>query len=196
MDIKFDYTLRREGIYFGILRGGGRIVFIKVGLGGDFYGYDGKYLKMALRLRERYGCSVIVASNPHDGRSHTEIDKRVIEEYIAERGIISPELFFFGNSNGGIKGLELTESLKFRKMVLVNMPLMINFHKTKGFIARIPETEIAAVYGEGDPSFPYLPFLKGKFRNLKILSVPGADHNFEGMTEEFIGLGDMVFSNM
>ncbi len=197
MNIKFDYTLIKDDIGYGIARGDGRIVFIKVGLGGDIFGYEGRYLKMAARLRERYGCSVIVAANPHDGRSHAEIDKKVIEEYIAEHNFTSTKLYFFGHSNGGIKGLELTGTgVKFEKMVLVNMPLMINFHKTRRFISEIPETKIIAIYGEGDPSFPYLPFLRGKFGNLKVLSVPHADHNFEGMTEEFIGFGDVIFSDM
>ena len=194
MNIKFDYTLKQDEVDFGFIEGDKKIVFIKVGLGGDFLGYEDRYLKMALRIREMYGCSVIIASNPHDGRSRAEIDKQVIEEYIAERGIVFPELFFFGHSNGGIKGLELTDAgVTFRRMVLINMPLMINFHKTKRFIAQMPETKIAAVYGERDPSFPYLPFLRGKFHNLKVLTVPNADHNFEGMTEEFIKLGDMIF---
>ena len=130
--MNYDEIMQYDGIDYGLIKGGPRIVFIKVGLGGNCSGYENKYLKMAYRLQEKYGCSVIVASNPHDGKSHTRIDRQIIEQYIAKYEIDSPELFFFGHSNGGVKGLELTDAgVEFKKMILVNMPLMINFHKTK-----------------------------------------------------------------
>ena len=81
----------------------------------------------------------------------------------------------------------------FEKMILVNMPLMINFHKTKAYLAAIPKTEIIAVYGELDPSFRYVPFLSGKFQNLNVLKIPKADHNFAGMRTEFIDLSELLF---
>ena len=193
--MNYDYTVKNHRIDYGFVWGDHRMVFVKPGLGTDHMGYENKYLRMARRLRETYGCSVIVASNPHDGASHAESDKYILEQFAAEHGIDSPELFFFGSSNGGIKGLELTDhGGAFRKMVLVNMPLMINFHKTKRYISAMPQTDIFAVYGERDPSFPYIPFLNGKFGNLQVLTVPAADHNFKGMIEEFIGFSDLLMN--
>ena len=69
------------------------------------------------------------------------------------------------------------------------MPLMLNFHKTARWINAMPETDIVTVYGETDPSYRYIPFLKNKkFGNVEIVEVVGADHNFKGMTEQFIEL--------
>ena len=193
--MQFDNTVQVDNIDYGFIKGNNIIVFIKSGLGGDCFGYENKYLKIALRLKERYGCSVIVASNPNNGTKHTEIDKQIIEDYILEHHICSPELFFFGHSNGGIKGLEMiNEGVEFKKMVLVNMPLMINFHKTKQYIALVSQTEIVAIYGQHDPSFPYVPFLDGKLHNVKVVTVQNADHHFEGMLNDFINLSDMLIS--
>ena len=191
--MSFDYTTWHNGIEYGVIRGGDEIVFIKTGLGTEQIFPDSKYAVMARRLHEGDGCSVIVATNPHDGASHAEHDRAVLERYISEQGIGNPAVFFFGNSNGCIKGLELTAcGVPFRRMVLVNMPLMINFHRTKEYIARIPQTHILAVFGERDPSVSYVPFLDGRFENVRVLTVSGADHNFKGMEDEFIGLSDFL----
>ena len=193
--MNYDYILHDNDIDYGIVIGNNKIVFIKSGLGGNCLGYENKYLKIALRLKERYGCSVIVASNPNNGTKHTEIDKQIIEDYILEHHICSPKLFFFGHSNGGIKGLEMiNEGVEFKKMVLVNMPLMINFHKTKQYIALATQTEIVAIYGQHDPSFSYVPFLDGKSHNIKVVTVPNADHHFKGMLNDFINLSDILIS--
>lgn len=192
----FDYKVWNEGIEYGIVRGSRRTVFIKTGLGTDEIEPDSKYMTIARRLHEADGCGVVVAANPHDGSSHAESDRRMLERYLEENGISAPELSFFGNSNGCIKGLELAAcSVTFQKMILVNMPLMINFHKTKGYIAAIPQTEILAVYGELDPSFSYVPFLRGRYVNLRVMTVPGADHNFKGKTDKFIDICKYVWYN-
>ena len=61
-DRKFGYTLDGVSVEYGVKYGDGRIVFVKVGLGGDIPGYEGKYLRIAEHLRAKYGCSVICAS--------------------------------------------------------------------------------------------------------------------------------------
>ncbi len=192
----FDYTSKTEAdIEFGVVLGNEKIVFIKAGLGGNYMGYDEKYLKIARRLNEKYGCSVISVSNPQEPKSQTDIDKGIIEEYVRTNNIDAPTVFFFGHSNGGIKGLELSAAgIKFKSMVLSNMPLMINIHKTLKYIAASEDTAITAVYGQYDPSFPYIPFIRNKFNNLKIVTVPSADHHFKGLTDEFIGLSDLLMS--
>ncbi|MBQ5633750.1 MAG: hypothetical protein IIV11_02565 [Clostridia bacterium] len=194
--MSFDYIGKTEsGIEFGVIAGGENILFIKAGLGGNFSGYLDKYLKIAKRLNEIAGFSVISASNPHDGKSHVADDRAIIDDFITRSNIKSPRLFFLGHSNGGIKGLELCASgVAFRKMLLINMPLMINFHKTKRYISSVPDTDIKMVYGELDPSFSYVPFIGGRFRNVTVSTVPGADHNFSDMLDEFIALCDFFLT--
>ena len=201
----YDYSIKSDHIDYGFINGNSnsngngnhKIVFIKTGLGGNYVGYENKYLIMAHQLRQKYGCSVIVASNPHDGQSHVSQDRQMIEQYIADKQIRFPELYFFGNSNGGTKGLQLADAgVAFRKMILVNMPLMINFHKTKRYISEIPQTKILAVYGEKDPSYSYIPFLDGRAENVTVMVVPKADHNFKGMLQEFIALSDLLMNEI
>lgn len=191
--MNYDYTLRNDHIDYGVIRGDHKIAFLKTGLGSNPVGNEEKYLQIAHRLNQKYRCTVIVASNPNDGRSHVNSDQQILERYVLENLFPTPEFFFFGNSNGGIKGLELlNHGIPFRKMILVNMPLMINFHKTKQYVSTFPKTSIVAIYGERDASYPYTPFLDGKFENVKVITIPNADHNFEGMLDTFIALSDFL----
>ena len=193
--MNYDETLHNNGIDYGIVAGNNKIVFIKTGRGGNYLGDENKYLIMARRLFEKYGCSVIVSSNPHDGVNHNREDKQMIKEYMAANHACLSELFFFGHSNGGVKGLELAnENIVFKKMILVNMPLMINFHKIKRYIFSIPQTQILAIYGEHDPSFPYMPLLNGRAEHVKAITFPGADHTFQGLRKEFIAFSDWLMN--
>ena len=104
------------------------------------------------------------------------------------------QLYYVGNSNGSTQGLlSATQYFHFRRMVLVNMPLMMNFHKIKEALTRA-DTEIRFVYGEKDPSISYIPFLKnagqkeGNLARAEIVTVKGANHNFAGMTDAFVEL--------
>ena len=112
--MKFDfcgqYKFDNAVVDYGWIKGNEKIVFIKAGLGGDFRGYDNKYVKIAQRLNDKYGCSVVSVSNPNV-KSHTFVhDKKVIEDFILAGDYNSPKLYFFGHSNGGVKGLELASS--------------------------------------------------------------------------------------
>lgn len=179
-------------VEYGYIVGNNKIVYIKAGMGGSYIGYEDKYLKVAHRLNDKYGCSVICVSNP--APLPVIVDQTILSEFIKEYSVNNPQMFFFGHSNGCVKGLELGASgIPFTKMVLVNMPLMINFHKTVQWISAMPEANIVTVYGETDPSYRYIPFLEiKKLENVEILKVASADHNFKGMMEEFIDLSEIV----
>jgi alpha/beta superfamily hydrolase len=77
-------------------------------------------------------------------------------------------------------------------MILVNMPLTINLHHTRRYLSLIPDTDVIAVYGERDVSYPYAAILEGKSERVQVIRVPDADHNFAGKTEEFIRLAEML----
>lgn len=177
-------------IGYGLIHGNSRIVIIKAGAGGNYIGSEEKYLKMARLLRDTYGCAVLSLSN-HANDSFARGDAAVIRELIAEMGG-EVELYYIGNSNGSTQGLlTATKYFAFRRMVLVNMPLMLNFHKIKAALTRA-DTEIRFVYGEKDPSVSYVPFLRNasakeeSLARTEIVTVGGADHNFAGMTDVFI----------
>ena len=179
-------------VEYGYILGSSKILYIKAGMGGSYIGYENKYLKIAHRINEKYGFSVICVSNP--APLPIIVDKTILGRFIKEHHVQNPEMFFFGHSNGCIKGLELgADGIPFIKMVLVNMPLMINFHKTVHWINSMPNTDIVTVYGEADPSYRYIPFLQiENSGNPEIIKVSGADHNFTGMIEQFIELSEKI----
>ena len=78
----------------------------------------------------------------------------------------------------------------FSNMLLVNMPLMINFHKSIEALSEISQKRVIFVYGEHDPSVSYIPYLR--LHHGEILTVSGADHTFTDMTDDFIALSDLI----
>ena len=189
-----EYGSDGESLVYGCIRGNEKIVFIKAGLGGDHIGYENKYMRIACSLYEKYGCTVISVSNPNEKQWGVEDDAAILNAVIQSYALKSPELYLFGASNGCTKGLTLANKIVFRRMVLVNMPLTINFHRTKKLLFGIPETEVIAVYGEKDMTYPYAPLLEGKRSGLSVVRIQGADHQFIGMTDEFVALAEMLFS--
>ena len=196
--MRFDevYTVSygEDSVEYGYVSGDDRLVYIKAGMGGSYEGDHSKYLRIARRLNKRCGCSVVSVANPSP--LPISVDKAIVDDLIHRHGISDSRISFFGHSNGGVKGLELADTgIKFDKMVLVNMPLMINFHKTVQRIKAIPGTRIIAVYGEHDPSYKYIPFLERKgLSNVEIVKYPSVDHNFDGRLDEFVELSDSLMS--
>ena len=190
--IKEDGLKIEYGLIHGNNRGCHRVVIIKAGAGGSYIGYEEKYLKIARRLRDTRGCTVLCLSN-YASDSFERGDVTVIRELLAGMGG-EIQLYYIGSSNGSTQGLlDATQYFDFRRMVLVNMPLMMNFHKIKEALNRA-DTEIRFVYGEKDPSISYVPFLRnagqkeGNLARAEIVTVKGADHNFAGMTDVFMEL--------
>ena len=195
--MRFDIektVIKEDGlkIEYGLIHGNNRVVIIKAGAGGSYIGYEEKYLKMAQLLHDTHGCTVLCLSN-YASDSFERGDVAVIRELLA--GLVGEiQLYYVGNSNGSTQGLlNATQYFDFRRMVLVNMPLMMNFHKIKEALNRA-DTEIRFVYGEKDPSISYVPFLRnagqkeGNLARVEIVTVKGADHNFAGMTDVFMEL--------
>lgn len=178
---------------YGVIRGNSSVVIIKAGSGGSCVGDGDRYLKLGKMLHDSAGCTVVCFSN-FSNDSFLRADAAVIRELVSQL----PEearLYFIGVSNGATQGLiDAAKEFPFRRMLLVNMPLMINFHKIKDALTRVA-TDIRFVYGERDPSITYVPFLElvtGRdtcAARAEIVRVPQADHNFAGMTDTFLSLG-------
>ena len=203
--MNFDWTdriMNEEGVQaeYGVIKGNERVVIIKSGAGGSFDGYNQKYLRIAHMLHESNGCTVICLSNfSNESFERTDVDiiRRVISEIDGEA-----TLYYIGNSNGSTQGLLFaTRHFEFSRMLLFNMPLMQNFHKTQEALTRVP-SEIRFVFGDRDPSYEYLPFLKIAAQKetcaarVEIETVAGADHNFVGLLDTFISLGASVLDPM
>ena len=187
-----DFLCGDGDLEYGYIPGNEKVVFIKAGLGGDYLGYENKYLKIARLLHEKHGCTVVSVSNPYEKSFGVSDDSAILESMLRQLGIERPELYLFGNSDGCRKGLALAAEIPFRRMILVNMPLTINLHRTRRYLSLIPDTDVIAVYGERDVSYPYTAILEGKSERVQVIRVPDADHNFAGKTEEFIRLAEML----
>lgn len=177
--MEFDKTqIQKSGdteIGYGILRGSKNIIFIKSGNGGKFDGGGGKYLRLGEYLRQKYGCSIICASNPVESKYSFREDMNVLCGYMREEGFSDADIYLIGNSDGCFRVIDIAENIRVGKMILMNMPLMINFYKTKETLKNISDTNISFIYGDHDPSIPYLPFLR-TLTSCRFFSLPDTGH--------------------
>lgn len=177
---------------YGIIHGNNTIVIIKSGTGGSFHGYEDKYLKMAQMLNDINGCTVLCTSNI-DKASFEKYDIKVINNVISKFNE-TPTLYYIGISNGAVQGImSAAKHFNFAHYLLINMPLMINFHRLMRDMEQI-SSKMTFIYGEKDPSCFYIPLLENRIKeNSKIEVISNADHQFRGMTDEFIALANKVF---
>ena len=166
-----------------------------MGSDGNIRGCQDKYLKMAHRVHDRIGATVVCASNPYISESeHIESDKSLIKKIITDRGLDNYELYFVGTSDGGEHSLmlsqEFPETVKF-------LGLNSSWSETDVFIERIkslPRVKKTFVYGAMDDDFDdIVPRLKAlECDNLEIVALEGADHYFTGRVDDFIALIDYI----
>lgn len=193
---KFDEELRLNILkydeviddMYGIVSGGEDVFFIKTEVNSSIYGYQNKYLKIAKRINYKYGLTVIIANNSSDVTLENDFNN--LEDYL------KGNIYFMGVSNGAAQAIQSEAvSSRIKKMLLVNIPLMINLHKTKEGIKNY-KGRLICVFGSKDPSFNYLPLIQD-FRNVNVAVVPNQDHNFSN-GDEFLYLpekylfGDLV----
>ena len=190
LELKFDKEIHSKFediaiIDYGIVEGDNIIVFIKSGQNGSLYGYQNKYIKMARRLNEKYGCSVICSSNPFDGNNPLDNAMEVIEDY-AKR-FNDYKIYYLGYSNGALIGAWFgIKYPKIKRMALVNGPLMYNYHKTKEGALSFKGERISFIYGEYDQSIRYIELLESIENNkIKVYIEEGQDHHFSKSEEDF-----------
>lgn len=189
-ELKFDKEIHSKFediaiIDYGIVEGNNIIVFIKAGQNGSLYGYQNKYIKMAKRLNQKYGCSVICSSNPFDGNNPLDNAMVIIEDY-AKR-FADYKIYYLGYSNGALIGAWFgVKYPKIKRMALVNGPLMYNLHKTKEGALSFKGESINFIYGEHDQSIGYIELLKSiENDKIKVFIEEGQDHHFSKSEEDF-----------
>lgn len=184
---KFDEELRLNILKFddviddkyGIVTGYKDIFFIKIEVNSTIYGIGNRYLKIAKRINFKYGFTVIVSSND----LKLEDDFNNLRDYLKDK-----KIYFMGVSNGATQAIQNIEiGKRIDKMLLVNLPLMINLHKTKDGITNY-NGKLICVFGSRDSSFNYLPLIQN-FRNVKIAVISNQDHNFT-FGDDFLYLPD------
>lgn len=176
-DHVFDYQINNKKVNIGVLNGNNTIVLVIPGQNTDIYGYEERYLKLSTKMNKDYGVSVIISSNPFKMDDPIEELMFFINKY-AEK-FDDYKLYYFGFSKGANIGAQFaTLEDKFKRLVLVNGPLMINYHKTKDGINRFNGEKMTFVYGELDPSFKYSELITLEPKdNIKLLTLKNMDHN-------------------
>lgn len=187
-----DYThvIVSDETNIGHIPGSYKVLFIKTGQGGSIYGYENKYLNLALQINERFGFSVFVSATFIDTIEAYERDMKMIEHHLETADF---EIFYLGISKGGLIGLwHGADDLRIKKMLCVNAPLMINFYgKTLPALKKFGKDNLMMIYGSLDPSYKYIPFID-KWTNVEIIE--GADHNLRGSSSTLFEIISNVFS--
>ena len=187
-------TVGEEKIDYGIVYGNEKIVFIKTGVDGNIKGYQDKYPKMAHRIHQRLGATVICASNPDAEYAAQEVaDKAMIAKVAADSGFADYEIYFVGTSDGGYQNLRLAQQMpQARKFLGINASL-IDIDDLMSRLQKLPCVSKTLVYGTKDEAYRYTPALQAMVcDNLEIITVDGANHEFKGMVDEFIALIDLL----
>lgn len=184
-------------IEYGFVNGNNTIVFIKVGQDGSIYGYENKYLKMAHILNKNKGYSVIVSPNPFDGQNPLDDAMEVIEKYLKDNNLKDYKIYYFGHSNGARIGITWGYMYpKIKRMICVNSPIFINWHKLKTGLQSSNNQDIYLIYGQYDQSARYTELLNPLLSDrISLKVIDGADHNFTNMIDDFIQLPMIYFNN-
>lgn len=200
-NVQYDEIIERKFkeniiINYGIIKGEiasqekTMIVFIKVGQDGSIYGYQDKYLQIAKRLNALYNYSVIVASNPSHRTNPLDCDMEVVSWYCKKSNIFDYQIYYMGQSNGALIGLSFAYMYhKIKRLLLINSPLMFNFHLIKNGLKNMQDKKVYIVYGSLDPSIKYTELLGPLLSDtIKLQVIEGADHNFAGKLNTFMEL--------
>lgn len=178
--MKFDKVISEQ---YGVMKGNGNLVFIKTGRGGTIYGCQNKYLHIASELRDDFGCTVIVSANPENSECDLVTE---LNEILSSEGDFT-EIYFIGVSNGALVGAQQGyRCKKIKAMLLLNGPLMINWHKTRKGLEEFGGEKVRLVYGSLDPSYRYIELLNLIESDVcDYVKLEGIDHNFTDNMEVF-----------
>lgn len=178
---QFDKVIRKQ---FGIIKGEKNIVFIKTGRGGSIEGFENKYLDICSLLFEKYGYTFVVSANPKDSVCDLDKEIKCISKYVGNY----KEIFFVGISNGASIGAAQCRKIEsIKNALLINAPLMINFHKIKEGAQKFRGDNMYFLYGEDDPSCRYIEILdsiKNTACKYKIIKGEGHDFTKESLISE------------
>lgn len=183
-------TLEEESVDYGIVFGNSKIVFIKAGAGGGIPGYQDKYLRMAYRVHERLGATVICSSNYE---SCLSMDKKAIKWCARYLKLKDVELYFVGVSDGADQCISLAQSALTKKILSINPSFVPGDDPSERLIKCLGAEKIF-VYGtkdeEGCELAPRL--MEREIPNFEIRWVGGANHEFTGMVDELVRLTDLL----
>ena len=185
--------LAGEKFNYHFVFGNEKIVFIKAGAGGSERGYEDKYIKMAERIHERIGATVITASNPIDPICEPP-DAEEIRWVVKELGLASFELYLVGVSDGAYLNLDLASHFhETVKWIGINTSYT-EISDLKERLNALSSVSKLMIFGTKDDDFDeVVPKLSEMNCDDFVMEfIDGADHNFTGMLDEFVALADLI----
>ena len=162
-------------------------IIIQGGQGSTIFGQGNKYMTMADNLRKKYGVAVLVVAANYD---YTDLFTNELAFLYSKLPSVR-KIYFMGNSKGAMLGARFAHRHReIKRMLLVNMPLMINWHQSRAGLAEFAGEKITFVFGDKDPSYGYREIVDVVPYKTKheLITIPGANHNFVGLEEEFMEL--------
>lgn len=188
-DKEYELLIQNKKVHIGIVNGNNTILLIIPGFKSDIYGYNKRYLKLSKKINKNNKVTVVICSNPFELENPLVDLIEFIEKIIVKSKKYS--IYYFGFSKGGTIGVQYgTLEKKIKRMVLVNTPLMINYHKTKDGMLRFKGERMTFIYGSLDPSYKFSGLITLEPRdNIKLLILREMDHNVKD-EEIFLSLLD------
>ena len=72
----------------------------------------------------------------------------------------SYQIYYYGTSNGGVLGARFSYLYpNIKRLLLINPPLFINYHKLKDGLLKFNNEKITLLYGTQDPSYKFVGLL-------------------------------------
>ena len=178
---------RKTMIDYGIVDGNSTIIFVKAGQNGSVCGYKNKYIRLARKLNEKYGCSVICSSNPYDGNNPLDNAFEIVEDYVRSKNYAEYRLYYIGYSAGATIGVKFAVNYtQIQRLLLVNAPLR-NIGLINKNVPNFKGEKLTFAYGTKDVSYSKIDLLESlkAINNIQISIVEGADHHFSQNEDDF-----------
>lgn len=165
--IYFDYIFETDFkdyiLEYGIIKGSNKIVVIKPGLEGTLLGKNDYHYKVAKLINKKYGYTVICSNNPNPNTKTTDTLEdliRIINEYVNDMNYTDYDIYYFGDSNGGVLGARYSYLYpNIKRALLINPPLFISYHKLKDGMLKFTGDKMTFIYGSLDPSYKFVELL-------------------------------------
>lgn len=201
--IYFDYIFETDFkeyiLEYGIIKGSSKIVVIKPGLEGTLLGKNDYHYKVAKLINKKYGYTVICSNNPNTNTKNTLEDLiRIINEYAKDMNYTDYDIYYFGDSNGGVLGARYAYLYpNIKRALLINPPLFISYHKLKDGMLKFNGDKMTFVYGTLDPSYKFVEILDNVGNDkISYVVLENKDHNLADDIELLESLlSDYLFKN-
>lgn len=191
----FDYYFEERFfdtiLQYGVIKGSNKIVLIKPGLEGTLLGKNDYHYKVAKLIHDKYGYTVICTNNPNTNTTNTLDDAyKLINEYVSFMNYNEYEIYYFGDSNGGVLGARYAYLYpNIKRALLINPPLFISYHKLKDGMVKFNGDKMVLVYGTLDPSFKFVELLDNVGNDkISYIVLENEDHNLSDKIELLLSL--------